>query len=90
MKMPGYTLNILGLEVSFKTDAPPERVNKAKALLEDRFRVLEERGRKLSKEKLLIYLSLSLADEYLVLKDKQEQMEIQLAKLLDRLDNEEI
>ncbi|MDQ7031851.1 MAG: cell division protein ZapA [Desulfonauticus sp.] len=88
--MPGYTLNILGVEISFKTDAPAERVNRAKVLLEERFKVLEERGRKLSREKLLIYLSLGLADDYLLLKDQALEVDKKIAELLDRLDSENI
>ncbi|MDK2921304.1 MAG: cell division protein ZapA [Desulfonauticus sp.] len=87
--MTGYNLKILGMEVSFKTDVPPERVNKARSLLEERFKVLEERGKKLSKEKLLIYLSLSLADDYLELEKKFQQVESRISRLLDRLNREE-
>ncbi|MBT8763280.1 cell division protein ZapA [Desulfohalobiaceae bacterium Ax17] len=85
--MPGYNLNVLGLEVAFKTDVGPDRVKKAKALIEERFQELEKRGRKLSKEKLLIYLALSLADDYLQTSKRLEEQEKALAKLLHRLEN---
>ncbi|KUJ95921.1 MAG: hypothetical protein XD41_1094 [Desulfonauticus sp. 38_4375] len=87
--MTGYNLKILGMEVSFKSNVPPDRVNKARLFLEERFKVLEERGKKLSKEKLLIYLSLSLADDYLELEKKFNEVENSISKLLDRLEQEE-
>jgi len=84
--MPEYSLEVLGLRVSFKTDVLPERVNRAKAFLEERYKVLEARGSKLSKEKLLIYLCLGLADDYLSLKDQQKVLEKRINELLDKLD----
>jgi len=84
--MPEYSLEVLGLRVSFKTDVPPERVKRAKAFLEERYKVLETRGSKLSKEKLLIYLCLGLADDYLCLKDQQKVLEKRINELLDKLD----
>ena len=85
--MPGYNLNVLGLEVSFKTDAGPGRVKRARALIEERFQELEKRGRKLSKEKLLIYLALGLADDFLQTNERIEGLEKALTKLLNRLDS---
>jgi len=75
-----------GHELSFKTDAGSDRVKKAMALIEERFQELERRGRKLSKEKLLIYLALSLADDFLQTNEKIEGLEKALTKLLNRLD----
>jgi len=63
--MPEYNINILGLDLSFKTDAGPERVEQARAFLEKRFADLEKRGNKLSRERLLVFLALGLADDYL-------------------------
>ena len=84
--MPDYNINVLGHELSFKTDAGSDRVKKAMALIEERFQELERRGRKLSKEKLLIYLALSLADDFLQTNEKIEGLEKALTKLLNRLD----
>jgi cell division protein ZapA len=84
--MPGYNVNLLGLDLSFKTDVGPDRVKKAMALIEERFQELEKRGRKLSKEKLLIYLALSLADDFLQTNERIEGLEKALTRLLNRLD----
>ncbi len=77
--MPEYNLNILGLDLNFKTDAGPERIEQAKAYLEKRYAELQSRGDKLSKERLLVYLALGLADDYL-------QSDIRLSDLQQRVD----
>ncbi len=48
--MPSYALPVLGLEISFCTDADQERVQTAKALLEKRFDRLEREGGNMSRE----------------------------------------
>ncbi|BBD09654.1 cell division protein ZapA [Desulfovibrio ferrophilus] len=78
--MPSYTLSVLDLEVSFKAQADHERVQAAKELLEDRYKELTQHGRRLSKEKLLTFLALGLADD--LLQNKEE-----LADLMERLAN---
>ncbi|WP_028574104.1 cell division protein ZapA [Desulfonatronovibrio hydrogenovorans] len=87
--MPGYNINILGLDLTFRTDAGPERVEQASKLLEERFAELEKRGSKLSKERLLVFLALSLADDYLHsdqrLAELQAKVDEQLRKI-DRLE----
>ncbi len=77
--MPEYNINILDLDLSFKTEAGPERVERAKVYLEKRFAELEKRGNKLSKERLLVFLALSLADDYL-------QCDERLVELQDKVD----
>nr|WP_291322755.1 cell division protein ZapA [Desulfonatronospira sp.] len=74
-----YNLNILGLDLNFKTDADPERIDQAREYLEKRYSELKNRGKKLSKERLLVYLALGLADDYL-------QSDIRLSLLQDRID----
>ncbi|WP_291319118.1 cell division protein ZapA [Desulfonatronospira sp.] len=77
--MPEYNLHILGLDLNFKTDAGPERIEQARAYLEKRFAELQSRGGKLSKERLLIYVALGLADDYL-------QSDIRLSDLQQRVE----
>ncbi|MBN2141432.1 MAG: cell division protein ZapA [Desulfovibrionaceae bacterium] len=80
--MPRYTLTVLGHEISFKTDADGERIEAARALLEGRFKELSKGGANISKEKLLIFLVLSLADDYLESDARLRRMEERLAELL--------
>ncbi|HKK32421.1 MAG TPA: cell division protein ZapA [Desulfomicrobiaceae bacterium] len=85
--MPGYTLNVLGLEVNFKAEASSARIERARTLLENRYEELNGRGRNLSKERLLIFLALGLADDYLQMDDRLAKLDEQLATLLNKIDS---
>jgi len=85
MPMPSYNKVILGLELAFKTDAEPDRVETAKALVEDRYRLLTPGGKNLSKEKLLTFVALGLADDLLMANQRLSEMEQKLGKLLKRI-----
>lgn len=86
--MPSYNLTVLGFDISFKTDADEKRVRNAQALVEKRFNGLNARGTRLSNEKLLIFLALSLADDFLQSSEKHIQLEEKLAELLNKIDND--
>jgi len=83
--MPSYNQVILGLELSFKTDADPDRVDSAKALLEERYRLLNPGGKNLSKEKLLTFVALGLADDLIMANQRLAEMEGKLAKILTKI-----
>ncbi len=83
--MPSYNKVILGLEISFKTDAEPDRVELAKALVEERYRLLNPGGKNLSKDKLLTFVALGLADDLLLSNQRLDEMESKLDKLLSRI-----
>ncbi len=82
--MPRYTLNIFGLEITFKTDADSVRVDAAKGILEDRYAELQKTGGNISKEKLLTFLALGLADDYLVSESKLKRMEARIGDMLKK------
>jgi cell division protein ZapA len=84
--MPRYTLTVLGVELSFITDADADRINKAKALIEEQYRSLNQDGKKLSKEKLLTVLALSLADDYLQCDAKLARLEKRINGLMEKMD----
>lgn len=88
--MPSYTLSVLDLEVSFKAKADHERVQAAKELLEERYNELTQHGRRLSKEKLLTFLALGLADDLLQSMQRLEELEERLASIADRIDKAEV
>lgn len=79
--------NVLGLDVNFRADADPVRVEKACALLEERHRRLTEQGRILSKEKLLTFIALSLADDLVILQEEKVASDLRIAKLLEGIDS---
>ncbi|WP_045212555.1 cell division protein ZapA [Desulfonatronovibrio magnus] len=85
--MPGYDIHVLGLDLTFKTDASQDRVEQASKLLEERFAELEKRGSKLSKERLLIFLLLSLADDYLQSEIKLASSHKKISELLRKIDS---
>ena len=83
--MPSYNKVILGLELSFKTDAEPDRVESAKALVEERYRLLNPGGKNLSKEKLLTFVALGLADDLMMANQRLAEMDQKLVKILNRI-----
>jgi len=84
--MPSYNVNLLGQEVSFKTNAEEGRIKEATKLIEERFDRLNIRGGRLSNEKLLILVALSLADDFIQSNQRLEQVEKRLQRLLDEID----
>lgn len=84
--MPSYTLSILGLELSFKTDAEAERVNSAKELVEQRYNMLQAGGKTLGKEKLLAFVALGLADDVIVSNQRLEALQKRAGQLLHKID----
>lgn len=87
--MPGYTIHVLGLDLSFAADAEPARIRKAVDLLHRRYDTLEGQAGHISKERLLVYLALSLADDYLRDQERLQQLESTLQQLLSRIDEPE-
>lgn len=83
--MPHYELSVLDLALSFTTEVDSTRVQKAKELLEKRYTELNQHGSRLSKERLLTYLALGLADELLQAKNNIHDYDQRLTSLLDKL-----
>lgn len=82
--MQSYTLTLFGMEVSFKTDAEEMRVEEARELLESRFNGLQKNAGDMSKEKLLTFLALSLADDYLVAEATRSALEEKIEAILEK------
>jgi cell division protein ZapA len=74
----------MGLEITFKTDADNNRIESAQALIEDKHKELVAGAGDLSKEKLLTFLLLSLADDYLVAEDKLKRLEEKIGEILEK------
>lgn len=85
--MRNYTLEVLGTEVSFKAQADPRRVEQARDLLDERYKILKEHGRQLSKDKLLTFLALAVADDMLQARDDLDKMRERIKKLVDKIEN---
>ncbi|MEZ0575732.1 cell division protein ZapA [Halodesulfovibrio aestuarii] len=85
--MRSFTLKILGTEVSFKSETDHDTVERAKILVEDRYSALYSPGMPISKEKLLTFLVLGLADDYLQTSDKLLALEQRLERLATRVES---
>ncbi len=85
--MPEYQINVLGQEVSFRTNAGESRVRDAELLIRRTFNRLNTYGNRLSNEKLLILVALSLADDYLQTKHKLQSYQDELARLVETIDS---
>ncbi|MCG8532803.1 MAG: cell division protein ZapA [Desulfovibrionales bacterium] len=83
--MRSFNLKILGTDVSFKSEADHDCVERAKQLVEDRYNELYTPGMPISKEKLLTFLVLGLADDYLQTSDKLKTIENRLRQLTERV-----
>lgn len=83
--MAHYNFNVLGTDVSFKAEADPKRIEEARVLLEERYEKLQQHGKQLTKEKLLTFLALALADDMLQARDEMEKSEKKVQSILDRL-----
>ena len=80
-------MTVLGLDLSFAADVPPERIHKAVEFVQQRYSDLQGRASSMSKERLLTYLALSLADDYLQDQGKLTQLEGNLQQLLSKIDS---
>jgi len=85
--MPRYTLNLFGLDISFKTDAENTRIESAQEYLEQKYKELTSGAGDLSKEKALTFLLLSLADDYLVSTTRLAQLEEKIGEILEKTDS---
>ena len=80
--MRSHTLEVLDIEVSFKAEADPRRIERARTLIDERYAKLARHSGQISKEKLLVFLALSLADDVLLLQDEQGASQRRMKELL--------
>ena len=87
MSQTSTSLTVLGLEVTFRAGADMERVRQAVELVEERLAEQKLRTRAgQSRDVLLTFLALSLADDLLQFKKKQEKEQARLASLLAKIE----
>lgn len=84
--MHSYSLEVFELDVSFKTEADPERVQRACAYAENLYQVLKLHGSHLGRDRLLTILILGIADDLLQLKQHDEHVEKRINELLQRIE----
>ncbi len=86
--MPSYNVRLLGQEVSFKTNAEEDRIRQAEQLIKNRFQGLDTYGSRVNNEKLLILVALSLADDYIQTRQRLDEFEDKMSRLLEKIDRE--
>ena len=85
--MHSFNITVLGMEISFRAEADLGRVESARALVEERYEKLKFHGGQISREALLTFLVLGLADDLLQshrqMDDVQNRIDTLLAKIED-------
>ena len=87
MSQENINLTVLGLDISFKPGADMERVQRAVRLMEERFadQKLRSRGGQ-SKDVLLTFLALGLADDLLQSKIKLDDVQNRIPSVLSKIE----
>ena len=87
MNQENINLTVLGLEISLKPGADMERVQRAVRLMEERFadQKLRSHGGQ-SKDILLTFLALGLADDLLQSKIKLDDVQNRITSLLSKIE----
>lgn len=85
--MPSFQLNVLGVDVSFRTQADADRITEAKLFVEEQYELLKSRRRQSDREKLLTLLLLGATDDLLQSRRQLESLEYRLFRLLQRIDD---
>ena len=86
-KMRSFHLTVLGLDISFRAEADLGRVENAKALVEERYERLRFHGGRISKDALLPFLVLGLADDLLQSHEQLADVQNRIDALLTKIDD---
>lgn len=83
--MESYQLDVCDLKLGFRTAAGPERVERARSYVDSLYAQMKAYGGPLGKDKVLVMLLISLADDFLQLREQRGQADEKLDKLLQSL-----
>ena len=83
--MESYQLDVCDLKLAFRTAAGPERVERARSYVDDMYAQMKAYGGPLGKDKVLAMLLISLADDFLQLRDRHSRADDRLDELLQSL-----
>ena len=89
MNQDTTNLNVLGLEIAFRSGADMERVRSAARLVEEKFEAQQSRSRGQSKDVLLTFLALGLADDVLQSKKELGDVRERIHSLLSKIEESE-
>lgn len=80
--MHSYQLELCDLRVAFRTEAGPERVERARRYVDELYTQIKAQGGQLGKDRLLTILLIGLADDVLQLRDQHSKADDRLEELL--------
>ena len=86
IRMHSFQLNVLGMDISFRTDADSARIERAQAFVEKQYERLKNQGGQFGREKLLTLLVLGVADDLLQTQQQLDGVETRLANLLELIE----
>ena len=84
--MQSYHLTLCDLQVAFRTEASAQRVEKARQYVEERYSKVKAQGGQFARERLLLMLLISMADDLLELQEKSAAIDSRMAELLQHLE----
>ena len=84
--MHSFQLNVLGVDISFRTQADAERIAEAKRFVEEQYELLKNHGGQFSRDKLLTLLVLGATDDLLQSRRQLVMLEDRLFQLLQRIE----
>lgn len=83
--MHSYHLDLCDLQVAFRTEAAPDRVEKARQYVEERYGKVKAQGGQFGRDRLLVMLLISMADDLLELQERNSRADSRLDELLQNL-----
>ena len=83
--MHSYHLDLCDLQVAFRTEAGPERVERARQYVEQRYGRVKAQGGQFGRDRLLVMLLISMADDLLELQERRSREDARLDELLQSL-----
>ena len=84
-RMHSYHLDLCDLQVAFRTEAAPDRVEKARQYVEERYGKVKAQGGQFGRDRLLVMLLIGMADDLLELQEQKSRMNSRLDELLQNL-----
>ena len=83
--MHSYHLDLCDLQVAFRTEAGPERVERARQYVEERYGRVKAQGGQFGRDRVLGMLLISMADDLLELQERNSRADSRLDELLQNL-----
>ncbi len=84
--MNSFQINVLGMDISFRSNADQEQVDRAQNFVENQYERLKKNGGQFSRERLLTLLVLGIADDLLQTQQRLECVETRLTDLLQLME----